>query len=152
MTAPPRLFGSQVVLLIAVVTPLAVAEGVWFYWGLTLVASGLGWWFVVRRHLILLGPGASRALAVAAFLFLILEYAWLNAIPVVALSHFMILVCACKLLGHQTLRDQSQVFVLCLLLLVVAAIVSGNILFPAVLLVYLGVAFTRSSGSISRWS
>jgi len=92
MTAPPRLFGSQVALLIAVVTPLGAGEEVWFYWWLTLVASALGWWFVVRRHQALLSPSLSRALAVAAFIFMIFEYTKLHSIPIVALSHFMILV------------------------------------------------------------
>ncbi|NLX21664.1 MAG: DUF3488 domain-containing transglutaminase family protein [Phycisphaerae bacterium] len=141
MTCRPRLFLSEVVLLVAVATPLALAEGVWYLWCLAAGAGLVGWWTVVRRRAPLLNRTAGAVFIIASFGLLLLEYLWLDVIPIIALAHFMILVCVCKLLQQQNYRDQAQVFVLCLLLLIVAAIVSGDIIFPLVLLVYLTVGF-----------
>ncbi len=141
MNPRPRLFFSEAALLITVTTPLALAEGVWYLWCLVLGACLVGWWTVIRRNAPLLNRVAGAGFIIAAFILLLFEYFGLDVIPIIALAHFMILVCVCKLLQQQTYRDQAQVFVLSLLLLIVAAIVSGDLLFPVVLLVYLTVGF-----------
>ncbi len=132
-----RLFGAEAILLLTTVLLLSLAEGTPIYLLLTLAGVLVGWLTTVHRDRPLIGPIMSRLFIIAAFVFLVFEYSWLIAIPVVALSHFMILVCICKLLQKRTLRDDAQVFVLTLLLLVVVAIVSGNLLFPAAVTIFL---------------
>jgi len=135
-----RLYWSEAIMLMTVVAPLALAEGVWWYWAATVLSVVCGWLTTVRRDRPLIGPAAGRVFVVAAFCFLLIEYEWVTSVPaVMALSHFMILVCICKLVQRRTFRDDAQVLVLSMLLLVVAAIVSGNLMFPAVLAVYLTV-------------
>lgn len=132
-----RRYLAIALMLVVVTALLAVAEEVWWFWGLTVIAAVWGWFSTVVRDNPPMGPGASRAFVVIAFCLLIFEYAWLLVIPVLALSHFMTLVCVCKLIQRRTARDDAQLFVLSLLLLVVAAIVSGNLLFPIALVIYL---------------
>lgn len=139
MSSASRSHTTQAVLLITVGAPLALAEGAWGYWGVTVVAALLGAWTQRRGDRPLMPAWLTRVFIIGAFGLLLVEYFILRLIPVLALSHFMMLVCASKLVQRQKLRDQAQVYVLCLLLLVVAAIVSGNLLFPLVLLVYLAV-------------
>ncbi len=142
---PRRLFWSQAIMLLAVATPLALAEsGIclvnpWCYWAAAVLGVLFGWWRTVHQDHPLFGPLGSRIFVVSAFLLLIYEYVWIQMIPVVALSHFMTLVCVCKLLQRRSYRDDAQLFVLSLLMLVVAAIISGNLLFPTALAIYMTV-------------
>ncbi len=139
MTARPRFFKSQAAMLTAVVLSLSLAEGEYVLLGLTLAVVGLQMWRRRRRRRALLNNRASYVIVIAAFVFMILELSLLGGIPVLALSHFLILVCLCLLLQEQRVRDQGQFFVLCLLLLVVASIVSADLLFPFVLALFLSV-------------
>ncbi|HSW46236.1 MAG TPA: DUF3488 and DUF4129 domain-containing transglutaminase family protein [Phycisphaerae bacterium] len=142
---PP--FWSQAVLLVAAVMPLSLAERQsamplvwqWFHLGLVLAAVGAGAFALWMRRYPLLGPRVGYVTIIAAFGLLLIELFESGSAPVMALSHFLILVCVCRLLQDQTPRDQAQFYVLTLLLLIVAAIVSGNLLFPVVLALYLTV-------------
>ncbi len=134
-----RLYISECLLLLSVATPLALAEGSWISLGLTGLCALIGWQRTVQQDRPLLGPAASRLVVIGAFLLLIFEYFRDSAISVIALSHFMVAVCLTKLLQRRSYRDHAQFFVLVLLLLVVAAIVSGNLLFPIALAVFLTV-------------
>ncbi len=134
------LFIEKAILFLAVLVPLAHAEGSWQYLGAGVLAVAIGWWTLAYRRRPLLGPATSRVFVLVAFGLLLFEYAWsMKNLPVIALSHFMSLVCASKFLQKGGLRDDAQFAVLCLLLLVVAAIVSGNVVFLAVLLIYLTI-------------
>jgi protein-glutamine gamma-glutamyltransferase len=153
MTRSRGLLSEQGAVLIAAILPLALAEPAWWYLVVALLAIGIGWWRSARGLKPWLGPNSSRAFVLAAFGLLLIEYYWLTAIPVLALSHFMILVCASKFLQERTLRDDAQLAVLCLLLLVVAAIVSGNVVFLLVLLAYLSLGLdllVRFNTSLER--
>ncbi|HOW72984.1 MAG TPA: transglutaminaseTgpA domain-containing protein [Phycisphaerae bacterium] len=139
MNGYPRLFRSQVVLLSAVAVPLAIAEDSLVRLILVVGAIGAAVLSYVWRNKPALAIPLGRILVLAAFGWLIVEYVWLDEIPVVALSHFMISFCLVKLLQFQTDRERAQSLVVCFLLLVVAAIVSGDILFFLVLVLYLTV-------------
>ena len=139
MTVRSKFFWSQAGLLLAVATPLALSEQQWVYLGLTVAAVATGAWQHLTRRPPLVGARAGHTIVLAAFGSLVLEMTLLGGIPVMVLSHFLILVCACRLLQGQSVREQGQFFVLCLLLLVVASIVSGDLLFPFVLAVFLVV-------------
>lgn len=139
MTGYPLLFRSEAVLLFAVGMPLAMAEDslvrlLMIVGGIAIAALSYGW-----RKKPVVPVSVGRFLVIAAFGWLVVEYAWLDAIPVVALSHFMVSFCIVKLLQSQTDRERAQVLVVCFLLLVVAAIVSGDLVFFLVLLLYLTV-------------
>lgn len=153
MTKPRRLLAEQAAVLVAAVLPLALAEGAWWYLAAVLLAIGIGAWRAARDRGPLLGPVGSRLFVLLAFALLLIEYEWRGVIPVVALSHFMVLVCASKFLQEHTLRDDAQFAVLCLLLLVVAAIVSGSIVFLLVLVAYLSLGLDvllRFNASLER--
>lgn len=141
-----QLFLIEGVLLLTVGIPLSLAEGTPLYWLVTLLALLVGWYSTVRKARPWVRPFYARLLIITAFAALVLEYFWSSTVPVLALSHFMILVCACKLMGERTLRDHTQILVLSLLLLVVSAIVSEHVLFLVVLLVYLGAGITGLIG------
>lgn len=145
--ADARRYWSQAVLLVATLTLLAMSERSLYeeslYWGfyltITVLAAIVGWWFTVRRDRPIMGPWMVVCYVVGAFLFLVYEALWIGMIPVLAISHFMTLVCVGKFLQRRTVRDDAQVFVLAFLLLVVASIVSGNVLFMLILALYLTV-------------
>jgi len=143
MSRIPVIFVEKAILLIAAVVPLAQAEaqagGAWWYLAGSILAIVVGGWTLARNREPLLGPVLSRAVVLGAFGLLVYEFVWLRSIHVVALSHFMIVVCASKFLQRQTLRDDALFAILCLLLLVVAAIVSGNAIFMIVVLVYVTI-------------
>lgn len=136
MTSRPHLYWSQAILLIAVVVPLAIAERQWIFAGAAMAAIVTSAYRHLARRPPLLTVRMSHGIVLAAFAVLLIEMGVLGGIPVVALSHFLILVCACRLMQEQSIREQGQYFVLCLLLLVVVAIVSGDILFPFVVLTF----------------
>ena len=119
--------------------PLAAAEQQWLHAILTASAVAAGAGGLLTRRAPILGPRAGGAIVLVAFGVLVLELAVLGSIPVMALSHFLICVCISRLLQGQTVREQGQFLVLCLLLLMVVSIVSGDLLFPFVLMVYLTV-------------
>lgn len=132
------LFWPEALLLVTVATPLVVAEQAWWYGAAVAAGVAAAYVSMRKRSRPLLGPTAGKVFVLFAFVVLMLEYIWIDRIPtVLALSHFMILVCVGKLMQERSLRDDAQVLVLELLLLVVAAIVSGSLLFPAVLAVFL---------------
>ncbi len=56
-----------------------------------------------------------------------------ESVPVLALAHFMILLCSCKFLELRTNRDIGLVAVIAFLVLVIGALVSGSLLFGVVL-------------------
>lgn len=137
--SPRRLYIAECILLLTIVTPLAMAEGNWYYLATSAICALLGYQCTIQHDRPILGWFSSRVAVVGAFAYLLYEYFEASGIAVVALSHFMTLVCASKLIQRRTLRDDTQFLVLCLLMLVVAAIVSGNLLFPLALAVFLTI-------------
>lgn len=137
------LYPSQAILLIAALIPLALAERQWAYVIAAAVAALVGWQRTVRSDRPLLSTAGTQIYVVLAFAMLVMEYVWFVAIPVMALSHFMALVCISKFLQRRSLRDDAQLMILTLLLLVVSAIVSGNLMFPLILLVFLTVGIDQ---------
>ena len=132
-----RFFWSQVVLLMAVVVPLSLAERQYAYLGLTIAAVVTAAWRRLAGKPPLVSRSMGYKVVLTAFAFLVVEMTLLGGIPVMALSHFLVLVCVTWLLQAQAVREQGQYFILCLLLLVVTSIVSGDLLFPFVLAVFL---------------
>jgi len=139
MSRRSHLYRAEAVMLMAAVLPLAQAEGVWWYFLVAVLSVLLGAWTTARRAKPLLGPLGAKVYVLAACGLLTVEYAWLGRTPVLALSHFMILVCASKLLQRRLPRDDTQIIVLTLLVLAVASIVSSHPLFPIALAVHLTV-------------
>jgi transglutaminase-like putative cysteine protease len=134
-----RLFRAEAILLIAVAIPLAMSEGVWWYWAATVLAVVLGRssYHIGRRAA--LSSGVARVAIILAFVFLCFEYFWAPTIPILALAHFMMVVCFCRLMQRRTPREHAQILVLALLLLVIAAIVSDHVVFLIVLTVFVTV-------------
>ncbi len=146
MNNRPRLFASQSALLMAVTTALSSSEHMWVYWFLAAGSVLAGAWCHFRRRAPLIDSRLSQAAVLAAFLFLVFDRMWITTISVMALAHFMIVVCAILLMTDQNTRTQGMVFVLLLILLMVASLVSGHFLFGLVLVVYVVVglhAFVR---------
>jgi transglutaminase-like putative cysteine protease len=144
---------EQAIVLMAAVVPVSLAEGAWWCPAAVVLAVAIGCWREARNRKPLLGPISSRVFVLAAFGLLLYEYLWRMTIPVLALAHFMILVCVSKFLQERSLRDDAQLLVLCLLLLVVASIVSGSVIFLVVLVVYLSLGLdllARFSMSLER--
>ncbi len=142
-----RRYRSQVILILSCALAIALAERLLTYLVITALACVLGWVFTVRRDRPLMSQNLSRAFVVVSFLFLVYEYFYMAEIPILALSHFMLLVCSCKLLERRTLRDDAQILILALLLLVVTSIVSGNVLYMIVLAVFMTVGVD----ALMRW-
>ncbi len=151
MTTRRGLFWSEMVLLLAVTWSLAVAEEkTWYATVVSLLCAVAGGWTLTGRKPLLSGR-SSAVLIVAGFLFMIADYVWFGALPVITLSHFMILFCVCKLLAERSLRDDGQFLLLCLFMLVVSAVTSGNMLFPVTLFLYLTVGVYAWSRFYLLW-
>lgn len=143
MNAMIRRFCSEGAMLIGVVILLASAErsahpeNFWLYVILTLASGVAGLWSLLYRGHPLLSVSTALILGVVAFVFLIVEWGWRFSVPtVLALAHFMILICITKWLQSRTHRDDAMLLILLLLLLVVGGIVGGSLLFPLVLAIY----------------
>lgn len=140
MKRTPDFFWSHAVALLAVVVPIARAERDPTYLIAVAVMAALGYLMTVRRVLPAVGPQLGQVSVVAAFALSMVEFSKFGEVLVVALSHFLITYCMIKLLQKRQLRDDVLVQVLCLLLLVVAAIVSGDVMFAVAMIVVLSVA------------
>lgn len=137
MNAAIRQFCSEAAMLVGVAALLATAEHSWWYVVVVLAAGATGLWSLLYRGRPFLSVNSARILGMAAFGFLIIEWGWRISVPMVlALSHFMILICITKWLQPRSHRDDAMMLILLLLLLVVGGIVGGNLLFPLVLAVY----------------
>lgn len=143
MNAMTRRFCAEGAMLIGVVFLLASAErsahpeNFWLYVILTLGAGAAGLWSLTYRGRPFLSVNSARILGMVAFGFLIIEWGWRISVPtVLALSHFMTLICVTQWLQPRSHRDDAMMLILLLLLLVVGGIVGGSLLFPLVLVVY----------------
>ncbi len=151
MTARRGLFWSEMVLLLVIVWSLAIAEQkVWYAVAVSLLSIMAAWRTVAGRRPLLSGR-SSATMIVVGFLFMIADYLWLGAFPVITLSHFMILFCVCKLLAERSLRDDGQYLLLCMFMLIISAVTSGNMLFPVTLFVYLTVGIYALSRFYLLW-
>jgi len=139
MSEDRRLFRAEAIMLIAVAIPLAMSEGVWWYLAATVLAVIFGRFTLDPGSRTFVSPLMTRVAIILAFVFLFFAYFWGPTIPIMALSHFMTIVCCCRLLQRRTPRDHAQILVLSLLLLVIAAIVNDHIAFPVVLAVFVTV-------------
>lgn len=134
-----RRFWSQAILVLANALSLALAERVITWLIISCLSVVMGWYFTVRHDRPLMTERSSRLFVLAAFVYLIHEYFYQAGIPVLALAHFMLLVCGCKFLERRALRDDAQVLILALLLLVVTSIVSGNVIYSLVLVLFMTI-------------
>lgn len=133
-----RKFRAEAVLLGGVSLLLAIAENTWWYMAAVLVGGAIGYWIAARGRRPPLSAQSARIFGMVAFGILLIEWGWFIHVPtVMALSHFMILICVSKWLQSRTHRDDAMMIILLLLLLVVGAIVGGNLVFPIVLTAYL---------------
>ncbi|HOA74824.1 MAG TPA: transglutaminaseTgpA domain-containing protein [Phycisphaerae bacterium] len=134
---------SNALLLISVVAPIAAAEGNLLYLIVAVCAGLLGPFTSARLRPTPLLERLSQLIVVLAFGFLLHEYLQQDVILIMALSHFLITVCVVRLLLPRSLREETHVIVLSLVLLVVGAIVSGNVLFAVALVVSLVLGLGR---------
>lgn len=128
-------FWSNAVVLLSVIAPIALAEGSPAYPIAAGIVVLLGWWSSFWKRPRVMGEPLARVIIVLAFGYLVVEYMVFDRILVTALSHFMITFCLVRLVQVRRPREDAQIVVVCLMLLVIAAIVSGNILFAIALLV-----------------
>lgn len=147
-----------VLLALCGMLPVIQADGSWWLLGVavaTAVASEL-----IHRW------GGSRSVhafvQVAALLSLVFLWIEVYAVaepvpPIVALSHFLVLLCCCKFFELRTARDCGVVLTIALLLLVVGGLVSAHVVFAVVLVLSMtfgtlwGIAFhqAREVGAIA---
>jgi protein-glutamine gamma-glutamyltransferase len=147
MSALPRRFRSELLMLLGVASLLAIAEQNWWYAIAVFVSGVVAWGSLAYRSRPLLSARGGQVFALAAFGVLLAEWGWIISVPtVIALSHFMILICISKWLVPRTRRDDAMMLILLLLLLVVGAIVGGNLVFPLVLTIYMIVGYRYMIG------
>src|SRR5262249_51055131 len=80
-----------------------------------------------------------RGLVLLAVVYSAFEIFYSHQIPVIALGHFTTLLAAAKFLELRTPRDRLILVVIALLAMVMGAMVSANITFAVVLLLYMTV-------------
>lgn len=133
----------NVLLLVSVVAPLAMAEFSATYFLASVLGGAVALLVSRRARPWLIGPRLAQVVIVLAFAYLIFEYVYLDRILVMSLAHFLVTVCIVRLLQPRSPREEAQIVVLCLMLLVVAAIISGNVLFVIALFVTVTVGVSR---------
>jgi transglutaminase-like putative cysteine protease len=133
-------FWARFICLLAVTATLARAETSLVYLVAVFVVGMAAFAANARLHRSLVGLWPGRVVVVIAFAYLLVEFAVFDVVLVMALSHFMMAVCMAKLLQPPSLRDDVQFQVLCLLLLVVAGIVSGDVVFAVALVLVLATS------------
>ncbi len=144
MSPAIRQLRSEAIMLAGAAMLLAIAEQTWWYVAVVLAGAAAAYGSLRFRSRPPLTVEGGRVLGLLAFGYLIVEWGWLIATPaVMALSHFMLLVCVTKWLQPRNYRDDAMVLSLLLLLLVVGAIVGGNLMFPLVLAIYATIGCRR---------
>ena len=119
------------------VTGFALAAEAWGLWlaVATLVAAHA--WLWRRGTVVRLPRWAANVLTLAGFLFMLSGLRGEGAI--LAIGQFLMLLQVVKLWENRGSRDEAQLIVLSLLLMVAAAITTPSLLFAAMLVVYLSV-------------
>lgn len=139
----PSKLWPHVVLLVCVAAPIARSEGSFAYLIAAVLAGGISLLLSFRGRPPILTDQTAQFVVLPAFGWLLFEYVVLDQILVMALAHFLIIVHIIKLLQVRSLRDDVQMIVLSLMLLVVAAVVSGDILFALTVVVTLTLGLSR---------
>lgn len=134
-----RFFRPEAILVLCITLILGLAERTWWYPPLVVLGLAIAWRRKAKGRPAPLRPRQGAGLILAAFVLMLAEYVWLNPVPLLVLSHFMVLVCAVKMMHERTLRDDAQVLVLLIFLLIISGVTSGDFLFLIVLLIYLTV-------------
>lgn len=129
----PIPFWPHALMLIGVVLPIAAAERNVVYLSVVCLAALVGSWTSARWPRTLATERLSQLAVLLAFGYLVAEHHLLDRILVMSLSHFLIVVGIVRLLQARTPREDAQLLVLCLMLLVVGGIVSADILFVVAL-------------------
>lgn len=99
-----------------------------------------------------------RGIVLCALAYSTLEIGVMRQVPVIALGHFVTLLCAAKMLDLNSARDRTVVVTIAMLLMVIGAMVSGSVIFGVVLLAYLTigvwwlVAFRVDVDSEAAWN
>lgn len=139
----PSKLWPHVLLLVCVAAPIARSEGSFAYLIAVVLAGGIGLLLSFRSRPPILTDQTAQFVVLPAFGWLLFEYVVLDQILFMALAHFLIIVHIIKLLQVRSLRDDAQMLVLTLMLLMVAAVVSGDILFAVALVVTLTLGLSK---------
>ncbi|RMF90527.1 MAG: DUF3488 domain-containing protein, partial [Nitrospinota bacterium] len=127
---------SSLLILSAIFT-LALAEGSPLYLLLALILLPLSWKLVEREKRFVLGPWSSTLLTLLALLWALLELFFLSGSFLLSLAHFLILVLLIKNFQPKSTTDYFYLYLLSLILMLVAAVISSELFFGLAFLWYM---------------
>jgi protein-glutamine gamma-glutamyltransferase len=137
MTRTHGLRRSVLLLLVTSSLPvLLVAESIELL-ALLLLAVIASWLLVDPNDKPLIGSRTLTVGAFAAIFYCSCEWLFRDVPAVVALGRFFVFTSVCKCLDRKTNRDCGQLFVLSALLMICGAILSGELIYPVCVVIYL---------------
>ena len=128
----------RVTFLAAVLGMLALGLGEMHpvYLSLIAVVAAVGWFREDREEHSLLGPFSLNLIILLSVAYAAVDYLWISESWILSLAHFLLIVQMAKLLLPKTDRDYAQVYLISLMNVAVAAIVTVNVFFAITFVLY----------------
>jgi transglutaminase-like putative cysteine protease len=126
------------ILLTVAELPLAYIEGSVLRIAVLAICAFGGWWWIDRRG----RQGFSSRIGTAGVLLaagIYFVHEWIHSHPVLAISHFIVVMAALKFVQPRAARDYGQLIVLALLLLVIGGVVNETLAYAVCLSVFLTI-------------
>jgi transglutaminase-like putative cysteine protease len=144
---PPRLAWGLWILLAATITPVCQAQGLWLAALAGPLLAGAGIWWTRRRGRAPLGQAVAASIAAVLAALVALISLQTGLIGLYAVADWLIAVGILKCWQLNTDRDCAHVLIVSSLLLLVGAMVSGQIHYAISLM----VALTIGLAALMRW-
>ncbi len=127
---------------------LGVAEMNPLYLGLILVVAVVGWPRITPRRQAASKSNALNVVVLLALAYAVVEYTMLSREWIRSVAHWLLFIQMAKLLLPKTDRDYAQIFVISLMNVAVAAILTVSPLFALMFILYSGTVMAAAQSSV----
>lgn len=117
-------------LLLLGTLPVIASVESWPYGVLLVIGAAASWRVGMRPDRSRWTERTIHVAAIASLLWVVAEWYWLHVPVILSIAHFLILVAICKMFERRTARDLALLILVAIMLLLVAAIVSAELVFP----------------------
>jgi hypothetical protein len=129
-TAPAKVQWLVVALLLISAAPIVASSASWPYGALLLAAVVLSWPLARREPRPSWLDKATNVAVLLSLMWILAEWKWLDRPGVLIIADFILLLSCCQLFEPRRWRDLTLLWVISLMLLLVAGVVSAELAFP----------------------
>lgn len=128
--APAKLQWLVVALLVIGAAPVVISPASWPYGALLVAAVVLSWPLARREPRPSWLDKANNLAVLLSLLWILIEWNWLDRPGVLIIADFILLLSCCKLFEPRRWRDLALLWVISLMMLLVAGVISAELAFP----------------------